>query len=83
MTGLRVVTMDYDYQVISNGKVTNYIWDDQQNKMVEGKREREIPWWQLHQIAENLGGTVSHKTIIYSNGKHIKQIVIEYEGEKD
>ena len=75
--------MDYDYQVISNGKVTNYIWDDQQNKMVEGKREREIPWWQLHQIAENLGGTVSHKTIIYSNGKHIKQIVIEYEGEKD
>jgi hypothetical protein len=75
--------MDYDYQVISNGKVTNYIWDDQQNKMVEGKREREIPWWQLDQIAKNLDGTVSHKTIIHSNGKHIKQIVIEYEGEKD
>ena len=74
---------DYDYQVITNGKVTNYIWDDQQNKMIEGTREREIPWWQLNQIAENLGGTVSHKTIIYSNGKHIKQIVIEYEGEKD
>ena len=66
-----------------DGKVTDYVWDDQQKIMVEGKIEKEIPWWQLHQIAENLGGTVSHKTIIYSNGKHIKQIVIEYEGEKD
>ena len=76
--------MDYDYQVIGkDGKLHNYIWDDKQSKMVEGKREREIPWWQLHQIAENLGGTVSHKTIIHSNGKHVKQITIEYEGEKD
>ena len=66
-----------------DGKVTDYVWDDQQKIMVEGKIEKEIPWWQLNQIAENLGGTVSHKTIIYSNGKHIKQIVIEYEGEKD
>ena len=31
--------IDYDYQVITNGKVTNYIWDDQQNKMIEGTRE--------------------------------------------
>ena len=66
-----------------DGKVTDYVWNDQQKIMVEGKIEKEIPWWQLHQIAENLGGKVSHKTIIYSNGKHIKQIVIEYEGEKD
>ena len=66
-----------------DGKVTDYVWDDEQKIMVEGKIEKEIPWWQLNQIAENLGGTVSHKTIIYSNGKHIKQIVIEYEGEKD
>ena len=66
-----------------DGKVTDYVWDDQQKIMVEGKVKKEIPWWQLNQIAKNLGGTVSHKTIIYSNGKHIKQIVIEYEGEKD
>jgi hypothetical protein len=75
--------MDYDYQVISNGKVTNYIWDDEQRKMVEGKRGGEVPRWQLHQIAENLGGTISRKTIVYSNGKHVKQITIEYEGEND
>ena len=66
-----------------DGKVTDYVWDDQQKIMVEGKIEKEIPWWQLNQIAENLGGTVSHKTIIHSNGKHVKQITIEYEGEKD
>ena len=45
--------MDYDYQVITNGKVTNYIWDDEESKMVEGKRERDIPWWQIHKIAED------------------------------
>tara|TARA_S200002703_G_scaffold148297_1_gene144890 strand:- start:2402 stop:2626 length:225 start_codon:yes stop_codon:yes gene_type:complete len=73
--------MDYDYQVITNRKVTNYIWDNQQNKMIEGKRERDIPWWRIHRIAEDLGGTVSHKTIIHSNGKHVKQITIEFEEE--
>ena len=39
-----------------DGKVTDYIWDDQKKQMVEGKREKEIPWWKLHQIAEDLGG---------------------------
>ncbi len=81
MTGGNVT--DYDYQVITNGKVTNYIWDDQQNKMIEGTREREIPWWQLNKIAEDLDGKLSFKTIIHSNGKHVKQITIEYEGERD
>ena len=74
--------MDYDYQVIgSDGKVHNYIWDDEQRKMVEGKREREIPWWQIRNIARDLNGTSAFKTIIHSNGKHIKQIIIEYEEE--
>jgi len=37
--------MEYDYQVIGkDGKLHNYIWDDKQSKMVEGKREKIIPW---------------------------------------
>ena len=73
---------DYDYQIIDkDGEVHNYIWDDKESKMVEGKRERNIPWWQIHKIAEDLYGTSAFKTIIHSNGKHVKQIVIEYEEE--
>ena len=74
---------EVDYQVIDkNGKVHNYIWDDEQRKMVEGKREQSIPWWQLHQIANNLKGELVTKTIVDSRGNVSKQIVIEYEEEE-
>ena len=74
---------EVDYQVIDkNGKVHNYIWDDEQRKMVEGKREGGIPWWQLHQIANNLKGELVTKTIVDSRGNVSKQIVIEYKEEE-
>ena len=74
---------EVDYQVIDkNGKVHNYIWDDEQRKMVEGKREQSIPWWQLHQIANNLKGELVTKTIVDSRGNVSKQIVIEYKEEE-
>ena len=74
---------EVDYQVIDkNGKVHNYIWDDEQNKMVEGKREKSVPWWQLHQIANDLGGELVTKTIVDSRGNVSKQIVIGYKEEE-
>jgi len=74
---------EVDYQVIDkNGKIHNYIWDDEQRKMVEGKREKSIPWWQLHQIADEVGGKLVTKTILDSRGNVSKQIVIEYTEEK-
>ena len=65
-----------------DGKVTDYIWDDQKKQMVEGKREKEIPWWKLHQIAEDLGGGLRKLYIQDSNGRKYKRIVIEYEEEE-
>ena len=74
---------EVDYQVIDkDGKIHNYIWDDEQRKMVEGKREKSIPWWQLHQIAGNLKGELVTKTIVDSRGNVSKQIVIEYKEEE-
>ena len=74
---------EYDYQVIDkDGKIHNYIWDDQQRKMVEGKREKSVPWWQLHQIADNLGAELITKVITDSRGNVSKQIVIEYKEEE-
>ena len=64
-----------------DGKVTDYIWDDQKKTMVQGKIEKEIPWWQLHQIAEDLGGELRKLYIQDSNGRKYKRIVIEYEEE--
>ena len=75
--------MDYDYQVIGkDGKLHNYIWDDKQSKMVEEKREREIPWWQLHQIAEGLGGELRKFVEQDSRGNVKYKIVIEYKEDK-
>jgi len=74
---------EVDYQVIDkNGKIHNYIWDDEQRKMVEGKREKSIPWWQLHQIAQDINGELVTKTIVDSRGNVSKQIVIEYKEEE-
>mgnify|MGYP003146712394 CR=1 FL=1 len=73
---------EYDYQVIgSDGKLHNYIWDDKQSKMVEGKREKIIPWWQLHQIAETLGGELKKYVEQDSRGNVKYKIVIEYKEE--
>ena len=74
---------EVDYQVIGkDGKITNYIWDDEQEKMVEGKREKIIPWGQLHKIENDLKGKLSMKTIVDSRGNVSKQIVIEYKEEQ-
>ena len=76
--------MDYDYQVIGkDGKLHNYIWDDKQSKMVEGKREKIIPWWQLHQIAEGLGGELKKFVEQDSRGNVKYKIVIEYKEEEN
>ena len=75
--------MEYDYQVIGkDGKLHNYIWDDKQSKMVEGKREKIIPWWQLHQIAENLNGELKKYVEQDSRGNVKYKIVIEYKEDK-
>ena len=66
-----------------DGKVTDYVWDDQQKIMVEGKRKREIPWWQLHQIAEGLGGELKKFVEQDSRGNVKYKIVIEYKEEEN
>ena len=72
-----------DYQVIdSDGKTTNYIWDSQQRKMVEGKREKSVPWWRLHRIAEELKGELTEQTVADSRGNVSKRIVIEYKEDE-
>ena len=46
------------------------------------KKEKDIPWWRIHQIADGLNGTAAFKTIVHSNGKKTKQIVIEFTEEE-
>ena len=71
---------DYDYQVVdSDGEVHNYIWDDDQRKMIEGKREKIPPYWRINRIAEDLYGKVEYITAVDSRGKITKKIVISYE----
>ena len=72
-----------NYSVIDkDGKVTDFIWDDQQKTMVKSKIQKEIPWWQLHQIAKQLGGELKKHIEEDSHGNVIKKIVIEYKEEK-
>ena len=44
--------------------------------------EKEIPGWQLHEIAETLGGKLTHITCVDHTGRNYKRIVIEYEEQK-
>jgi hypothetical protein len=82
-TGLRGVKMLTNCTVTDkDGKVTDYVWDDQKKTMVEGKAEKEIPWWKLHEIAEALGGKLTHITCVDHTGRNYKRIVIEYEEQK-
>ena len=74
---------EVDYSVIDkDGNVKHYIWDDQQSKMVEGKREKNVPWWRLHQIANELGGEVKSYIIQDSRGNVTRKISIEYKEEE-
>jgi len=71
---------EYDYQVIDkDGEVHNYIWDDEDGKMVEGKRDRVPPYWRINRIAEDLQGKVNYTTLVDSRGKVTKRIIIEYD----
>ena len=71
---------EYDYQVIDkNGEVHNYIWDAEEEKMVEGKRDKVPPYWRINRIAEDLRGKVEYTTVVDSRGKVTKRIIISYE----
>ena len=73
-----------DYDVIDgDGKVTNYIWDDTQKKMVEGKREKNVPRWRIERIAQDLDGEVMYQIVVNSRGKVTKRVIISYEEEED
>jgi len=73
---------EVDYQVVgSDGKIHNYIWDDDKRQMVEGKREKVPPYWRINRIAEDLGGQVSYSTVVDSRGKITKKITITYEDD--
>lgn len=74
-----------EYAVIhKDGSETEYVWSQQEHKMVEKtSKEKEIPWWQIHQIADGLKAQTSFKTIVHSSGKRVKQIVIEFTDEED
>ena len=56
------------------------------NKLTSGWRramdEKKIPWSKLHEIAESLGGKLSHITCVDHTGRNYKRIVIEYEENK-
>ena len=83
MNGLRGVIMLTNCTITDkDGKVTDYVWDDQKKVMVEGRIEKEIPWWQLHEIAKTLGGKLTHITCVDHTGRNYKRIVIEYEEQK-
>ena len=45
--------------------------------------DKQVPWWTLHEVADELNGTLSHITCVDSNGRKYKRVVIEYEEEKE
>ena len=50
------------------------------NPMIGGNvTEKEIPWWKLHEVADELNGTLRHISCVDSNGRRYKRVVIEYE----
>ena len=44
--------------------------------------DKQVPWWTLHEVADELNGTLRHITCVDSNGRKYKRVVIEYEEEK-
>lgn len=43
---------------------------------------KEIPWWKLHEVANELNGKLQHITCFESDGRKYKRVVIEYEEQK-
>ena len=58
------------------------VLDEAESKMVEGKREKSVPWWRLHRIAEELGGELKSYIIQDSRGNVTRKISIEYKEEE-
>ena len=45
--------------------------------------EKQVPWWTLHEVADELGATLRHITCVDSNGRRYKRVVLEYEEEEE
>ena len=41
--------------------------------------DKQVPWWTLHEVADELNGTLRHISCVDSNGRRYKRVVIEYE----
>ena len=41
-------------------------------------KEKEVPWWKIHQIVDELNATLEHITSVDSRGNVSKRIVITY-----
>ena len=44
--------------------------------------EKQVPWWTLHEVADELNATLRHITCVDSNGRRYKRVVLEYEEEE-
>ena len=44
--------------------------------------EKQVPWWTLHEVADELGATLRHISCVDSNGRRYKRVVLEYEEEE-
>ena len=54
------------------------------NPMIGGNvTEKQVPWWTLHEVADELGATLRHITCVDSNGRRYKRVVLEYEEEEE
>jgi hypothetical protein len=45
--------------------------------------EKQVPWWTLHEVADELGATLRHISCVDSNGRRYKRVVLEYEEEEE
>ena len=45
--------------------------------------EKQVPWWTLHEVADELNATLRHITCVDSNGRRYKRVVLEYEEEEE
>ena len=45
--------------------------------------DKQVPWWTLHEVADELGATLRHISCVDSNGRRYKRVVIEYEEEEE
>ena len=45
--------------------------------------EKQVPWWTLHEVADELNATMRHISCVDSNGRRYKRVVIEYEEEEN